>query len=981
MTDRRGITAVPAPLVRARIDALLAERWRHRYLTVVAGAGFGKSTALALATLDHSAPGVDTIVRLTSACSAADALEPLLDSALAELAKVPTGQRRCLILDDVHLIDSGSTGAEVLQETIRRLDPEVHVVFAGRTPPPLPLARARAAGHVSDVREGDLQFTDDELSDFARQQGVDIDTLADSGGWPALAALNARAGRRGAMEFLAEEVLAELDAKYVDALACAVLAGSADADLLRTVTGFEADVFDIAARVPMVAITDDGEVTPHALWQPLIERQLLGDQRSLMLRAIADVLRHRGDALGAVRVALSVGDTASLTEVVRDIGKIGHVAIRVDEIDRLLQRAPEQFSETPEGRLLRAVSARGRDPFSSDVKDMLRASWLEFRELGVIGCEVVAGSELAFVVRSRGEADEMLEVIARMIELHAQGHEEVRSIATFIRAAFAEQMGDVSGALAALDEIKAGDLSDAWLALVEFQRCNHLLLLGRPEEAAAAAHRSEAMALPGYIGGWCAVRSSSWHLGVTHDRLAQLPDATTIDSHSPIDRIWVGSWFGTLQAFAGRTAEAAHNIGEAAANLGRVTQPELQAFVVLAQTALAVAQGDEHRARGALGDFLEQYPLQTPLGSRTAQRFPALVDQLIDDDSKVALRQLPLGPWQREVLRASDALSAIRNGDASLEWPAAPMVLCALPLPWAVELAGLGARHGHPQAQQLADHIRAIAPDVRVDLTAPDDGHTNDAAGPVVLVALLGAVTVIGEQVAGLDELRRRRVRELLSVIALAGPISRERIMTVMWPDLDTDRASSNLRTNLSYLGRVRVGENTRIVQETETGWALAEGTACDAVLLERALRDGSDAERAGVPTVALEILASALAHARGVPLVDTSDDDWFAGHSDRLTMMLAGAASRAAHIALALGQHETAARLGQLAVTHDPYHEPAYRDLLAACSALGRHAEAAMLARALEIRLDELDVEPEPATQAVLDSLRGGGAGVRPIA
>ncbi len=894
------------------------------------------------------------------------------------------GEPTCLVIDDLHELGDDSDGVDALRELASRLPPQVHLVLASRRRIPLPLARARAAGHVVDLDESDLAYDGAELAELAERHRLPVDTLSSAAGWPALVALTVIAGKRGALDFLSEEVISGLDPKTLDVLTCAVLAQHAEPWLLRTVVGYTGDPHDIAAAVPMVAIDGDGTLTPHELWTPVVERHLLPDRATELLHQIADARRSQGQHDLAVRAAARAGDAFQLAEVIRDVSRLGHIALQIDVIDQWLELAPDQFAETPEGRLLVAISTRAANPFSEETQRLLTQSWLEFRELGVIGCEVVAMSELAFVLRSRGAPNELMAVITRLFELEALGHGEARPLAAFARAGVAEQLGDAKAGLAALDEIRPGDLPDGWMALVEFTRCNNLLLLGRPREALAAAKRSTALGSPGYVGGWCAARSAAWHLGVETEVLDRLPIAESVESTSLIDRIWIGTFFGAMQAFAGRLDLAARNIGAAEACLRAGVQPELLGFVAWARAAYAVADHHPDTARAALREFLDVHPLTSPLGSRVALRLPALVDQLVTDDERAVIRSIDLGPWQQEMLALSDTLDAVRRGDAGAAWPDPAVVMCALPVPWAVELACRGATLGHPQAVELAGHLldvaeRAVRDEVRVHL-APElrAAATKLFAGAAppdrdeVVVRLLGPVGVdIGDAGERHPELARRRVRELLAAIAMAGPISRRELAAMLWDHLDESRATSNLRVNLSYLGRIS-SDDERIVVDANGLLSLAPAVTTDVGAFQHLVDEAGAAARAGATTVACDLLTRAVDLVAGPPLADTRDGDWFDREAERLTLLAARACAQAAALDLELDRLEAGVRHATQAIELDPWGEIAHQHLIAAHLQRGDRDLAAAAARRLQTVLDELDVPPEAASQRLIDAATG---------
>ena len=134
-----------------------------------------------------------------------------------------------LVLDDYHVIDARDVqnGMAFLLE---HLPPQIHLVIASRTDPPLPLARLRGRGELAEIRAADLRFTPSEAAEYLNEVMGLVLTAADvaalegrTEGWIAalqLAALSMQ-GRedtaafidgfagddRYIVDFLAEEVL------------------------------------------------------------------------------------------------------------------------------------------------------------------------------------------------------------------------------------------------------------------------------------------------------------------------------------------------------------------------------------------------------------------------------------------------------------------------------------------------------------------------------------------------------------------------------------------------------------------------------------------------------------------------------------------------------------------------------------------------------------------------------------------------------
>jgi len=117
-------------------------------------AGLGAATAEALHSID-AAPVM-----------APPPWEALLSDLINEIVTV--GRPFVLVLDDFHLIIEPQihTGLTFLLENLPPAEQGMHLVVAGRSDPPWPLARMRARGQVTEVRVADLRFTLDEAASF-----------------------------------------------------------------------------------------------------------------------------------------------------------------------------------------------------------------------------------------------------------------------------------------------------------------------------------------------------------------------------------------------------------------------------------------------------------------------------------------------------------------------------------------------------------------------------------------------------------------------------------------------------------------------------------------------------------------------------------------------------------------------------------------------------------------------------------------------
>ncbi len=93
-------------------------------------------------------------------------IETVLAPLINEIATIPASFT--LVLDDYHTIESQPihNGVAFLLDNI---PPQMHLVIATRTDPPLPLPRMRGRGEVVEIRTDDLRFTPDEADTFFSQ--------------------------------------------------------------------------------------------------------------------------------------------------------------------------------------------------------------------------------------------------------------------------------------------------------------------------------------------------------------------------------------------------------------------------------------------------------------------------------------------------------------------------------------------------------------------------------------------------------------------------------------------------------------------------------------------------------------------------------------------------------------------------------------------------------------------------------------------
>ena len=177
---RRGpLTLVVAPAGSGKTTAVTAWLSQDRALTAWLslsddGNDPARFWAYLAAACDRLAPGCAESVQALlqpQQPPAPAALVATLSNSLAALPWEGSPERPyVLVLDDYHAIDRQEIHAGVAR-LVEQLPPQVHLVITARADPPLPLARLRARGQLSELREADLRFTAAELAEMIAAAG------------------------------------------------------------------------------------------------------------------------------------------------------------------------------------------------------------------------------------------------------------------------------------------------------------------------------------------------------------------------------------------------------------------------------------------------------------------------------------------------------------------------------------------------------------------------------------------------------------------------------------------------------------------------------------------------------------------------------------------------------------------------------------------------------------------------------------------
>jgi DNA-binding SARP family transcriptional activator len=231
-------------------------------------------------------------------------------------------------------------------------------------------------------------------------------------------------------------------------------------------------------------------------------------------------------------------------------------------------------------------------------------------------------------------------------------------------------------------------------------------------------------------------------------------------------------------------------------------------------------------------------------------------------------------------------------------------------------------------------------------------------------------------------ELRRARVRALLSLLVVHRVLSRERATDLLWPELSARDGARNLRVTLTYLRQLLepgrpAGEASFHLRADSSTIALhrSDYLVVDLWELRRLRRDADQNRGQGDPERTIVLLEAATAWWRGEPLADLAVVDGLDHEVEHVRIMQLESVLELGELRLVRGDADKARRDAERALVLNPYSERAHRlALAAALRSRDRVRIDAVRHRAL-MTLDELGAAPEPATEILLRQVEGQSA------
>jgi len=941
-----------ATLVRRTAQQRIAGRWDRPLTTVVAGAGFGKTTLLGQAFETDRSLGEQRFFSVSASTAGAAAFAqlladgwqvgPLATDDPAEMAAVladhwwglaPT--RIGVIVDDHHLLrEDGRAFVEALLDV---LPTNAHLLTAGRDHLGV-AARLIAAGRVVVIDESELVFNRRELEQFAELRGVPIGRIEGCEGWPVLAELCAVAPANTASEYLWQEILETIPERRRRDLAVASLAGWMDPRTCATLVEDRWTITELVAGLPMVL--REGELIKlHDLWREPLAAMLSPAERDDASRLVAGALVPQGRAGEAFALLAERGLWDDALAMARLAVIDEHLMPSPSTARAWLSSVPATMLRHPIALLLDAVARRGAGPHDAiGALQTAFAANLDADDRDAAVCALVLLGTVSFGIQDR---DLGIWVVQRAGALAEAGHEGARRLVLLAEVILHLTVGDTEAALSLVtaDETGAGPLA----GLSRFLHARCLCESGRLESCHTLLVTHRATMTPYRLGVAVLEARVRWMRGDLDGARREL--GYEIEAARAGGRTFDATMFATLDRLLATVAGLGF---DASVPLGLDDElPTLATAFHLLTVAVRHQRTEPDVAVTAISALLRRGGIGAVI--------PELRTLL-----PVLGVDVPV-PSLQGVLGASTRVStavAQRRLDPTHPFPFDDVGGCLHLLPPVVlaeVAANWGIDHDHPP--HWLDRLgRAAREEVRV--LAGADGPL--AAGAIVVVEQLGPepphalqIGVLGDVEVHIDgrrvdgETRRERVRALLILLVVHDTITRTRAAELLWPDLGARAAANNLRTTLSYLIRTlepskAPGEVSFFVRQHGVSLELRKdpSLAVDSRAFLEELDRARDARREGRTSDELAALLRGIGWWRDQPGHDIAGASWAEVELDHWVSRFAGAAIRAADL-LVDRDPQRASELARRTIAIDRWSLAGHAVLVRAALALDGPTEA----------------------------------------
>jgi LuxR family maltose regulon positive regulatory protein len=508
--------ARPSQVARARLLRLLDGALSRPLTLVTAPAGFGKTTLVAtwLRTVapatawlsldeDDDVPG-RFLEYLVAALDPDGSARTLLDSGSASMPAVVAALVNDLaaeatelvaVLDDVHLLHEPEI-LDALTFLVEHCPPGLHLVFACRDEPELPLSRWRGRGVLVEIGAAQLRFSADEaavLLDTLTGRDVDPAVVASlyrrAEGWAAGLqmlgiglrdgtaapgpAVSYRAGDRYVLDYLADEVLRGQPADVRDFLLRTSVLDELTPSLCDAVTG-RSDSARVIRRLEranlfLTPVDDAGEWHRyHGLFADYLRGELAPDVAAESHRRAADWYSFRGLPAETIRHAVAGGDLglaiATVRSVAEDQVRRGELASLLSWLNRLPDEAVRAYADLAgfKGWLLYLA---GR---IDEAESYARTADAVMPADAPVGDRAMLRTFQAYLALTRGDPGRAAELATAALDLLGDSTSFFRAAAMGVLGQARRLTGDRRGAIQVLREaVRLGERSGNALSTLE----------------------------------------------------------------------------------------------------------------------------------------------------------------------------------------------------------------------------------------------------------------------------------------------------------------------------------------------------------------------------------------------------------------------------------------------------------------------------------------------------------------------------------
>lgn len=213
-------------------------------------------------------------------------------------------------------------------------------------------------------------------------------------------------------------------------------------------------------------------------------------------------------------------------------------------------------------------------------------------------------------------------------------------------------------------------------------------------------------------------------------------------------------------------------------------------------------------------------------------------------------------------------------------------------------------------------------------------------------------------------KLRSPKTEELFAYIACKGTVSRDEIIDVLWPSLDSEKAMNNVNTHLYYIRRA-LGNDACIEVSRSEIRIVSNRVYCDLYEFDEIVKQVRKDENPNLSWIdkAESLYVGPLLHGRTY--------GWKDELANYCELAYIGLLDIAARVSIAGDQQYTALRYYDEILKLDRLREDVYNDAIRLCIQMGRKGEAIIYYRVLESMLQaEFGTSPDPAVTSLIQNM-----------